>query len=99
MTNTEGIFILKKQKKKKNSGGKNMKKTRDTIIRILGRDTSREHIFKVCRENGLLQETARVVDSFLDNTMEEVAEQLQIDVRTVQRKINKFIETCDKKMS
>lgn len=76
-----------------------MKKTRDTIIRILEKDTSREHIFKVCRDNGLLQETARVVDAFLDNTMEEVAEQLQIDVRTVQRKINKFIDVCDKKMS
>ena len=74
-----------------------MKKTRDTIIRILEKDTSSEHIFKVCRENGLLKETAKVVDLFLDNTMEEVAEIMQIDVRTVQRKINKFIDICGNK--
>ena len=75
-----------------------MKKTRDTIIRILERDTTRERIFKLCRDNGLTQKTAQVVDLFLDKTMEEVAEDLQIDVRTVQRKINKFIEICGNKM-
>jgi hypothetical protein len=31
--------------------------------------------------------------------MEEVAEELMIDVRTVQRRVNRFIETVDKKMS
>lgn len=75
-----------------------MKKTRDTIIHILERDTTRERIFKLCRDNGLTQKTAQVVDLFLDMTMEEVAEELQIDVRTVQRNINKFIETCGGKM-
>lgn len=75
-----------------------MKRTRDTIIRILEKDTSKEHIFKICRDNGLLKETAMVVDLFLDHTMEEVAEMLQIDVRTVQRKINKFIDTFGSKM-
>ena len=75
-----------------------MKKTRDTIIRILERDTTRERIFKLCRDNGLTQKTAQVVDLFLDKTMEEVAEDLQIDVRTVQRKINKFIDICGNKM-
>ena len=71
-----------------------MKKTRDTIIHILERDTTRERIFKLCRDNGLTQKTAQVVDLFLDKTMEEVAEELQIDVRTVQRKVNFFIEKC-----
>ena len=71
-----------------------MKKTRETIIKILQRDTTRERIFKLCRDNGLTQKTAMVVDLFLDKTMEEVAEELQIDVRTVQRKINTFIEKC-----
>ena len=71
-----------------------MKKTRDTIIHILERDTTRERIFKLCRDNGMTQKTAQVVDLFLDKTMEEVAEELQIDVRTVQRKINTFIEKC-----
>lgn len=75
-----------------------MKHTRDTIIKILEKDTSQEHIFKVCRENGLLQSTANVVDLFLDNTMEDVAEMLEIDVRTVQRKINKFIDKCGSKL-
>ena len=72
-----------------------MKKTRDTIIHILERDTTRERIFKLCRDNGLTQKTAQVVDLFLDKTMEEVAEELQIDVRTVQRKVNLFIEKCN----
>ena len=76
-----------------------MKHTRDTIIKILDNDTSQEHIFKTCRNNGLLQEIGDVVDLFLDNTMEEVAESLEIDVRTVQRRINKFIEKCGNKMS
>lgn len=71
-----------------------MKKTRDTIIHILERDTTRERIFKLCRDNGLTQKTAKVVDLFLDKTMEEVAEELDIDVRTAQRKINEFIEKC-----
>ena len=53
----------------------------------------------MCRNNGLLQETAKVVDLFLSVTMEEVAEELMIDVRTVQRRVNRFIETLDKKMS
>ena len=76
-----------------------MKKTRDAIIRILNKDTSKDHIAQLCRDNGLTQKTAIVVDKFLDKTMEEVAYEVQIDVRTVQRKINSFIEKCDKKMS
>jgi hypothetical protein len=71
-----------------------MKKTRDTIIRILNKDTSKDHICKLCRDNGLTQKTAKVVDLFLDKTMEEVAAEVQVDVRTVQRKINTFIEKC-----
>ena len=73
-----------------------MKKTRDTIIHILERDTTRERIFKICRDNGLTQKTAEVVDKFLDKTMEEVASELQIDVRTVQRNINTFIQKCSR---
>ena len=71
-----------------------MKKTRETIIHILERDTTRERIEKLCRNNGMTQKTAMVVDKFLDKTMEEVAAEMQIDVRTVQRKINEFIEKC-----
>lgn len=71
-----------------------MKQTRQKIIKILNKDTSKEHISKLCRDNGLTQNTAKVVDLFLDKTMEEVAEEMDIDVRTVQRKINAFIEEC-----
>ena len=71
-----------------------MKKTRETIIHILERDTTRERIEKLCRNNGMTQKTAIVVDKFLDKTMEEVAEEMDIDVRTVQRKINEFIAKC-----
>lgn len=71
-----------------------MKKTRDTIIRILNKDTSKDHISKLCRDNGMTQKIAEVVDKFLDKTMEEVAYDMQIDVRTVQRNINTFIEKC-----
>lgn len=71
-----------------------MKKTRETIIHILERDTTRERIEKLCRNNGMTQKTAMVVDKFLDKTMEEVAAEMQIDVRTVQRKINEFIQKC-----
>jgi predicted transcriptional regulator len=42
----------------------------------------------------MTQKTAKVVDLFLDKTMEEVAEEMDIDVRTVQRKINEFIAKC-----
>ncbi len=42
----------------------------------------------------MTQKTAKVVDLFLDKTMEEVAAEMDIDVRTVQRKINEFIEKC-----
>ena len=71
-----------------------MKKTRETIVKILERDTTRERIEKLCRNNGMTQKTAKVVDLFLDKTMEEVAEEMDIDVRTVQRKINEFIVKC-----
>ena len=71
-----------------------MKKTRETIIKILERDTTRDRIFKICRDNGMTQKTAKVVDLFLDKTMEEVAAEMDIDVRTVQRKINEFISKC-----
>ena len=71
-----------------------MKKTRETIVKILERDTTRERIEKLCRNNGMTQKTAKVVDLFLDKTMEEVAAEMQIDVRTVQRKINEFIQKC-----
>lgn len=73
-----------------------MKKTRETIIHILERDTTRDRIFKLCRDNGLTQKTAKVVDAFLDKTMEEVAAEMDIDVRTVQRKVNEFIEKCSR---
>lgn len=71
-----------------------MKRTRETIVKILERDTTRERIEKLCRNNGMTQKTAKVVDLFLDKTMEEVAEEMDIDVRTVQRKINEFIVKC-----
>ena len=71
-----------------------MKYTRAKIIQILEKDTSIDHIKKLCRDNGLTLKTAIVVDKFLDKTMEEVAAEVQVDVRTVQRKINSFIEKC-----
>ena len=57
-------------------------------------DTSQDNIFAVCRNNGLKEDIANAVDLFLNNTLEETAEVLGKDIRTIQRKVKKFIEKC-----
>lgn len=70
------------------------KSNRDKIIAILKGDTSQDNIFAVCRNNGLKEDIANAVDLFLNNTLEETAEVLGKDIRTIQRKVKKFIEKC-----
>ena len=70
------------------------KSNRDKIIAILKGNTSQDNIFTVCRNNGLKEDIADAVDLFLNNTLEETAEVLGKDIRTIQRKVKKFIEKC-----
>jgi hypothetical protein len=72
------------------------KSNRDKIIELLNGDTSQDNIFLLCRNCGLKDEVANSVDLFLTNTLEETAEILEVDVRTIQRRIKKFIEECSK---
>ncbi len=72
------------------------KSNRDKIIELLNGDTSQDNIFLLCRNCGLKDDVANSVDLFLTNTLEETAEILEVDVRTIQRRIKKFIEECSK---
>ena len=75
---------------------KKVKSNRDKIIELLNGDTSQDNIFLLCRNSGLKDDVANSVDLFLTNTLEETAEILEVDVRTIQRRIKKFIEECSK---
>lgn len=75
---------------------KKVKSNRDKIIELLSGDTSQDNIFLLCRNCGLKDDVANSVDLFLTNTLEETAEILEVDVRTIQRRIKKFIEECSK---
>ena len=71
---------------------KEAKRNRDRIIEILNGDTSKEHILLICRNNGLKEDIADTVDHYLNTTIEKASEKLNIDTKTVQRKIKRFIE-------
>lgn len=75
---------------------KKVKSNRDKIIELLNGDTSQDNIFLLCRNNGLKDDVANSVDLFLTNTLEETSEILEVDVRTIQRRIKKFIEECSR---
>lgn len=82
------VIVLIKPKKDE------LRSNREKIIKILNGDTSQDNIFLICRNHGLKEDIADAVDLFLSNTLEETASLLEKDVRTIQRKIKRFIEKC-----
>lgn len=82
------IIVLISPKKEKHN--------RDKIIEILNSNTSQEHIFEYCRNKGLKQNIADSIDLFLNNTIQETSEILNVDISTIKRRINTFIESANK---
>lgn len=77
--------IVKVEKKKKNTN-------RQLIIEILGKDNlDEESIERYCVSKGMprLSETIYL---FLNNTMEETADILDVDISTITRRIKKFLQ-------
>lgn len=71
-----------------------MKTKRKEIIKILGVDRlDEESIHKYCVSKGL-PKISETIYLFLNNTLEETSEILQVDMSTLSRRINKFIETA-----
>ena len=69
---------------------------RNKILKILNNNTSQEYIFEYCKNNGLKQNIADTIDLFLSNTMQETSEILDVDISTIKRRINYFIESANK---
>lgn len=82
------LKILKKQEKEKEA----IKSKREIVIGILGNDTSQEHIFDFCRSKGIKEKVADTVDLYLSNTLQEVSELLGVDISTIKRRIETFIQ-------
>lgn len=75
-------------KSKKNS-------KRKQIIDILGKDNlDEESIDKYCISKGLIN-ISETIYLFLNNTLEETSSILEVDLSTLNRRINKFIKTRD----
>lgn len=74
------------KKKKKNTN-------RRAIVEILGEDLSEESVERVCVANAIPQ-LSETIYLFLNNTLEDTADILNVDTSTVTRRINKFIKTC-----
>lgn len=73
------------------------KDKRHTIIEILGKDNlDEESIEKVCSQHGLTTKYSETVYLYINNTLEETAELLGVDCRTISRRLNSFIEKCSK---
>ena len=71
-------------------------KNRLLIIDILGKDNLEEaYIEKYCSKLGLIH-MGKTIYLFLNNTIEETAEILDVDISTITRRINKFIEKSKK---
>lgn len=69
---------------------------RKQIISILGKDNlDEESIEKHCVANGI-PKLSETIYLFLNNTLEETSEILEIDITTVKRRINKFIKESKK---
>lgn len=76
-------------KKKKNTN-------RQLIIEILGKDNlDEESIERYCISKGV-PKLSETIYLFLNNTMEEVSEILEIDMSTITRRIKKFIDVSFK---
>ena len=67
------------------------KKKRQRIIEIVNNDE--ESIDKVCKELGLI-DLSETVYLYLNNTIEDVSDILQIDTTTVTRRINRFLKAA-----
>lgn len=76
---------IKQPKKKKRNTNRNL------IIEILGKDNlDEESIEKFCISKGLVN-ISETIYLFLNNKLEDVADILQVDMSTLNRRINKFI--------
>lgn len=80
--------VKQNTKPKKNS-------KRKQIIDILGKENlDEESIEKYCISKGLIN-ISETIYLFLNNTLEETSAILEIDLSTINRRINKFIKTKD----
>ena len=68
-----------------------MKKKRELLVKLF-KDVSEKNIYKVCASHGFLPKYAETIYLFLNNTIEETADILNIDTKTVTRRIDKVIE-------
>lgn len=73
-----------------------VKKKREKIIEILGYDTSQEHIFEFCRNKGLIDKVADAVDLYLSTTLQEASNLLGVDISTIKRRVDSFINKSAK---
>ena len=83
---------LRKREKEKEKD----KKKREKIIEILGYDTSQEHIFDFCRNKGIIDKVADAVDLYLSTTLQEASNLLGVDISTIKRRIDSFINKSTK---
>ena len=67
---------------------------REAIIRILNNDLSQEYIFEYCKSVGLKECIAKTINLYLSNTLQETSDELYVDLATVKRRIDKFIESA-----
>ena len=73
------------------------KDKRNTIIELVGKDNlTEEYIENLCSQYGLTTKYSETVYLYINNTLEETADLLGIDCRTVSRRLNTFIEKCSK---
>lgn len=70
---------------------------REKIIELLGNDNlEEENIEKICTKIGLTSKYSETIYLYLNNTIEETASILEVDNKTISRRINKFIEVITK---
>ena len=67
------------------------KKKRQRILEIVNNDE--EAIDKICKELGLI-DLSETIYLYLNNTIEDVSDILQIDTTTVTRRINRFLKAA-----
>lgn len=83
------LDIKRPTKKKKNTN-------RQLIIDILNSDDlSEEYIEEFCTKHGLVN-MSETIYLFLNNTLEDTSEILDVDPSTITRRINRFIKECRK---
>ena len=73
------------------------KKLREQIVEILGDNTSKEDIEKICLDKGLNIKVAETVYLYLRNSKDDVAAILGIEGTTVIRRLKKFVDKATSK--